>query len=312
MALETNAFTTYSAIGNVEDVSDIIYNISPHETPFLNMIDRATAIAVKHEWQTDELATPSDSNAHLEGAGFSATAITPTTRLDNICQISKKQPRVTGTQQAVKSYGRADEMDYQVSKRGKELKNDIESALLSNNAKVTGDATTARVSAGIEAFLETNVSRGAGGSSGGSGTAATDGTQRTFTEALMKGVLNDIWEAGGNPDNIFLGGYLKQIFSTFTGNATRFDKAEDKKVIASVDTYVSDFGDLKVIPARHVRKRNVLVLQKDMFAAAYLRPIHTEDIANTGDSMAKEIRAEYCLEVRNEKSSGIIADLSFT
>ena len=308
MALETNAFTSYTAVGNVEDVSDIIYNIAPHETPFLSMVERTTAVNKKHEWQKDDLAAPSSDNAHLEGDTYSAAAITPTVREYNVCQISKKQPRVTGTQQAIKHYGRADEMDYQVTKLGKELRNDIEAAVLSANAMVVGDATTAPKTAGVETWLETNVSRGAGGASGGSGAAITDGTQRTFTEALLKNVLQSCWQEGGNPDCVLLGGYLKQIFSTFTGNATPFAKAEDKKIVAAAEIYVGDFQELKVVPSRHVRSRSVLTLQKDMWAVAYLRPIHTEDLAVTGDSKAKEIRAEYSLEARNEASSGIIAD----
>lgn len=310
MPLEANAFTTYGAVGNVEDVADIIYNVDPHETPFLTMAERATATNVKHEWQTDGLDTPSDSNAHLEGDVTTADSLSPTTRVDNICQILKKSARVTGTQEAVKHYGRASELDYQVMKKGKALKNDIEMSALSNNAKNAGNTTTAREMGGVESWLETNVSRGAGGSSGGEGTAATDGDARTFTEALMKGVLQDCWENGGNPDVALLGGYLKQVFSTFTGNATRFDQSQDKKIIASIDTYVSDFGELKVVPSRHVRSRSVLLLQKDMWAVAYLRQIHTEQMAKTGDSTVKEIRAECTLEARNEKSSGIVADLT--
>lgn len=310
MTLETNAFTTYSAVGNAEDVSDIIYNVDPHETPFITMAEQVTATAVNHEWQTDTLDTPVDNNAHLEGDEYSAASTTATARKGNICQISKKKPRVTGTQRAVKSYGRADELDYQVMKKGKALKNDMEMSLLANNTKASGDATTARELGGAEAWLETNTNRGAGGADGGSGTAATDGTARTFTEALLKDVLQQCWTNGGNPDAMLLGGFNKQIFSTFTGNATRFDKSEDKKIYAGVEVYVSDFGQLEVIPCRHVRSRSALVLQKNMWAIAYLRPIHTIDIAKTGDSDAKELIAEYTLEARNEKSSGIIADLA--
>lgn len=310
MALETNAFSSYAAVGNKEDVADIIYNVDPHETPFLTMAEAGKAIAVKHEWQLDNLDTPSDSNAQLEGDTNTAQAVTPTVRKDNVCQILKKDARVTGTQEAVEHYGRSSEMDYQIVKRGKALKNDIEKSCLSNNAKVAGDATTARKLGGVEAWLETNVSRGVGGASGGSGLAATDGTQRTFTEAQMKTVLQAAWQNGGNPDIALVGGFNKQVFSTFTGNATRFDQSQSQKLIASIDTYVSDFGELKVVASRHCRPRSALFLQKDMWAVAYLRPIHTEELAKTGDSRVKVIRAECTLEARNEKASAIVADLS--
>lgn len=310
MTLQADAFTTYLAIGNAEDVSDIIYNVAPHETPFVTMAEVTTATAVNHEWQTDGLATPVDTNAHLEGDTYAAEAATATAREGNICQISKKSPRVTGTQRAVKSYGRADELDYQVMKRGKELKNDMEMSLLANNSKVAGNGTTARELGGLESWIETNSNRGAGGADGGNGVAATDGTQRSLTEALFKDVLQQCWDSGGNPDTALVGGFNKQIMSTFTGNATRFDKSEDKKIIASVEVYESDFGSLHIVPCRHVRSRSLLVLEKKMWAVAYLRPIHTIDIAKTGDSDAKDIIAEYTLEARNEKSSGGVFDLT--
>ena len=310
MALETNAFTTYSAIGNVEDVSDIIYNVDPTETPFVSMIDRVKAINTLHEWQTDVLDAASATNAQLQGDAYSAASTTATVRKSNNTQISNKQPRVTGTQRAVKHYGRGDELEYQLVKAGKALKNDIESTLLANNTKVTGNSTTAPECAGYESWVESNESRGSGGSSAGSGTAATDGTQRAFTEAQLKTVLQSCWDNGGNPDCIIVGGFNKQTISAFSGNATRFDKSEDKKLYASVDVYVSDFGDLNIVPCRHGRARSALVVQKEYWALAELRPIERVKVAKTGDSDAEVLQCEYTLEARNEKSSGIVADLN--
>jgi len=310
MVKETNAYDTYTSIGKVEDISDIISNVDPFETPFLSKISSVNTHNILHQWQTDALDTPSSTNAVLEGDAYTPDVLTATTMLSNTCQISTKSPRVTGSQLAVKSYGRGDELDYQVMKKGKALKTDIERTVLSNNAEVTGNATTARQLGAIESWYTSNVSRGAGGSSGGLGnTAATDGTQRAFTETLLKTVLQAIWTNGGNVDLCLLGGTAKQTFSTFTGNATRFDKAEDGKLNASVDVYVGDFGTFDVLPSRHCRARSVHLLQTDMWAMVYLRPMQTIEIATTGDSRSKLLLAEYTLESRNQKASGIIADL---
>lgn len=310
MALPTDTFTTYDSIGTREDLSDVIYNVDPTDTPFITSIPRTKATAALHEWQTDVLAPASDANAVLEGDDATTTAVTPTVRESNTCQISDKVPRVTGSQQAFVQAGRKDELAYQIVKMAKELRRDMESALLSNNAEVAGNATTARVLGGIEAWYETNESRGATGSSGGRGnTAATDGTQRAFTEPLLQDVIKQCWDSGGDPECIMVGSFNKQQLSTFTGNATRFKGAEDKTLVAAIEIYQSDFGDLEVIPNRFQRARSAHVLQKDMWATAYGRPVHISNLAKTGDSERRQIISEYTLEARNEKASGIVADL---
>ena len=311
MATPANTFTTYDAIGNREDLSDVIYNVDPYDTPFLTGVPRTKATAVLHEWQTDALAAASATNAVLEGDDATTTATIATTRLSNTCQISDKVPRVTGTQQAVVSAGRKDELAYQITKTALELRRDMESSLLANNAEVTGNTTTARELGGIEAWFETNVVRGAGGSSGGSGnTAATDGTQVAFTEANLKSVIKQCWDSGGDPDCTMVGSFNKQVASGFTGNATRFINAQDRELQATIDIYQSDFGNLEIIPNRFQRARSALVLQKDMWAVAYLRPVQISNLAKTGDSERRQILAEYTLESRNEKASGVVADLT--
>jgi hypothetical protein len=311
MALPTDTFTSYSAIGNREDLSDVIYNVDPTDTPFLTSIPRTKATAVLHEWQTDALAAASATNAVLEGDDATTDAVTATTRLSNTCQISDKVPRVTGTQQAVVAAGRKDELAYQIVKSAKELRRDMESSLLANNAEVTGDATTARELGGIGAWIDTNTSAGSGGSDGSVGnTARTDGTQRAFTETLLKTVLGLCWDNGGDPDCIMLGRFNKQAASGFTGNATRFKEAEDRALMASIDIYESDFGQLEIIPNRFQRARDGLVLQKDMWAVGYLRPVQIVNLAKTGDSERRQIIVEYTLESRNEKASGLVADLT--
>ena len=311
MTLATDAFTSYSSVGNREDLSDVIYNVSPTDTPFITGIPRVDAKAVLHEWQTDSLAAASASNFVLEGDETSTDATTATTRLSNTCCISEKVPRVTGTQLAVVAAGRKDELAYQVVKTTKELRRDMESILLANNAEVTGNATTSREPGGVPAWITTNTSNGTSGSDGSAGnTARTDGTQRAFTESLLKAVLASTWDAGGDPDCVMVGSFNKQAMSSFTGNATRMKGAEDKTLVAAIDIYSSDFGDIEVVPNRFMRARDALVLQKDMWAVAYLRPVSMGELSKTGDSERRLINAEYTLESRNEAGSGAVWDLT--
>lgn len=318
MALPADTFTTYSAIGNREDLSDVIYNIDPTDTPFMTAMDKAgAATAVNHEWQTQALAAASGSNAVLEGDDATTDAATPTVRLGNICQISDKVARVTGTQQAVDHAGRGDELDYQVALKGAELKRDMETILLSNQAKVTGDATTPRKTASVLSWIKTNTDKGSAGGAAdpsaadGTGTR-TDGTQRAFTEAQLKSVFQKIWNSGGKPDTVMTGGFNKQVFSTFTGRATPMEDTKAKKIVASVDAYESDFGKVKIVPNRFQRARDVLVLQMDMWGLAHLngRKMVSIPLAVTGDSVRKQVLSEYVLEARNEKASGGVFDLT--
>jgi Family of unknown function (DUF5309) len=310
MAIISNTFLTFSAIGNREDLAEAIYNISSTDTPFVTTIGKAEASAVLHEWQTDALAAAA-ANAQLEGDDHTSfAAVTPTARLSNRCQISAKDVIVSGTQNAVATGGRDQEMVYQLLKRGKELKRDMEFVLTNNQAPVTGNSTTARQLRPLCGWYATNVSRGAGGANGTTSAAATDGTQRPLTESLLKSVLQTCWSNGGDPDMVMVGPFNKTVISGFTGNATRMDKSEDKKLIASVDIYESDFGTLRIVPNRFQRERDAHVLTSDLWAVAYLRPFHTVDIAKTGDAEKGLVQAEYTLEARNEAGSGIIADLT--
>ena len=310
MALPTDTFATYAAIGRREDLSDVIYNVDPTDTPFLTSIPRTTAESTLHEWQTDALDAASAANAVLEGDDATTVAVTPTVRLSNTCQISDKVPRVTGTQQAVKSAGRRDELAYQIVKSTKALRRDMESSLLANSAEVAGDATNARVLGGIESWINTNGSVGAGAGALGSlgNTARTDGTNRALTETLLKVALKSAWDNGGDPDTIMAGSFNKQTISGFTGNASRVKTAEDKRLIATIDVYESDFGDLEIIPNRFQVAESTLILQTDMWAVGYLRPVSIVNLAKTGDSERRQIIVEYTLESRNEKASGAVFD----
>lgn len=298
----------------------IIYRIDPIETPFLSGIDREKASAVNHEWQTQGLA-PAATNTQVEGDDATADLLTPTKRIGNLCQISRKVPRVSGTQRAVEHAGRGDEMAYQEMLKGQELKRDQEFALVGRNvAKVAGNDTTptARVTASVLSWIKTNTNKATVGTPGVDPAAAdgsglrTDGTQRAFQEPQLKDVLQKIWIAGGKPDTIMVGGFNKQIFSTFTGRATPVENTSSKKIVASVTAYDSDFGMLSITPNRFSRARDCLVLQMDMWACAYLngRKMVSTPVAKTGDSDVKLILSEYCLVSRNEAASGLVADLT--
>src|SRR5882757_10495213 len=318
MALPTNTFATYEAIGNREDLSDVIYRIDPTDTPAMSCFEREKATAVNHEWQTQALAAVDTANAVLEGDDATTDNVTPTVRLGNVCQISDKVARVTGTQQSVEHAGRDDELAYQEMLKGLELKRDMESILCgTNQAKNAGNSSTARLTASVLSWIKSNTSKGVSG--GDPATAdglaiRTDGTQRAFTEANLKSVLQSIWNNGGKPDVVMAGGFNKQVFSTFTGRATPTEETKSKKIVASVDAYESDFGAIKVVPNRFQRPRDVLVLQSDMWAIAYMagRKMVSLPLAKTGDSDRRQLLSEYALESRNEKASGGVFDNTTT
>lgn len=315
MTTPTDTYQTYQSIGNAEDVDDLIYNIDPTETPLMSMIaGKGKAAAVYHEWQTQALAAVNASNQHIEGDVYTRVAATPTVRVGNRCQIFKIPFGVSGTQEAIRKYGRKSEIAYQTALKGKELKRDIESRLCSNNASVTGNASTARQLGGLESWFTSNVSRGSGGSNGGftssNTVAATDGTQRAFTEALLKSALKSAWDNGGQPDTALMGSFNKQAFSSFAGNATRFKEAEDRKLVASISVYESDFGKIKAVPSRFCRSRTVSLLQSDMVSVDYLRPIKVEPLAKIADSEDFEYVAELTLKVHNQAAHAVVADLT--
>ncbi len=224
-----------------------------------------------------------------------------------------KIPRVTGTQRVVDSAGRDDEMDYQVMLKGLELKRDVETSFLMNQAKVTGNATTPRKLASVLSWIKTNVSQAGTSPTAADGTdVRTDGTQRAFTEAQLKTVLAAAWNSGGRPDTIMSGSFNKQVFSTFVGRGTPTQDQASKKITAAADVYESDFGRLKTVPNRFMRSRDVLVLQMDMWASAALpgRNFITFPLAKTGDTDRKQILVEHTLVSRNEKASGGVFDLT--
>lgn len=312
MTQVTNVQVTFNTVGNREDLADIIYNVDPTDTPIVTAVGSTKSTAVLHEWQTDTLDAAVGTNQVQEGATVSATAFTATVRESNTCEIAQKAFAVSGTQLALRPAGRKDELAYQALKATKALRRDIEMSLFGVNTAETVNAnTTAHKAGAYETWITSNVSRAGDGSSGSRGnTAATDGTQRAFDESLMKQVLASCWGNGGDPDCVFLGSFNKQVYSGFAGNATRFKTAEDRTLVATIDVYQSDFGEVRVYPSRQSRSRSALVIQKDMVAVAWLRPVFQQEIAKTGDAEIRQVLGEYTLEMRNEKACGVVADLT--
>lgn len=318
MAVPTGTFQTHQAIGNREDLEDTIYMISPTETPFLTMCDRIDANSTLHEWQTDALAAANTANAAIEGDDAANGTSTPTVRLKNYCQISTKYAIVSGTQGAVRSAGRKNEMAYQLMKRSKELKRDMESIITGEHAATAGAAASARALAGLEAMISTNKTHlGASGTTPGfvSGivaTAPTDGTTAAFTVTFLKSVIRSCYTSGGNPAVVMVGPFNKQAVSGFAGIATLYREAtasaRGTRIIGAADVYVSDFGEHRVVPNRFQRDRTAFVLDMDYWSVAYLRRFQQNEIAKTGDAEKRQVVVEYTLVGRNEGASGKIAD----
>jgi len=311
MAIYADSYETFDSNDKREDLANVIYNISPTETPFMSSIGTSSASATKHEWQTDSLAAAA-TNVVMEGDDSPSRALTATSRLLNYTQISTKPVVVTGTQEVVNKAGVSSEMAYQIAKAGKELKRDMEFDLTGVNVATVGSSGTGRRLRGYEAWCNTNESHGSGGSTHSTTGAVTDGTQRVLTESLLKANMKLCFDQGGNPDLLLVGSFNKQKVSGFTGNSTRMDMAEDRSLVATIDVYVSDFGEVRVVADRILRSsgRTAHVVDTEMWSAAYLRPFGVQDLAKTGDAEKKQLLTEYTLVSKNEAASGKIADLT--
>jgi hypothetical protein len=324
MAVNANTNKSYDVKTIREDLQDAMISISPTETPFQSAIGRKSVTNTSFEWSEVDLAAPA-ANRVLEGeAAPGNDAPTNAVRLSNYTQISDKVVEVSDTNQKVNGVADAQTVAKQIAFKLKELKRDIEVMLLSNVAAVPGDATTARVTAGLPAFLRTNVDRGVGGASGTlSGTtsgyvnaAATDGTPRALTEAMLKSVIAQCWDNGAEPSIVLCGSAVKQkISATFTGSATKFKNVDDMKVVAAVDLYVSDFGELQIVPTRFletrtVAGRDVFVLDPNYARVAYLQTVQQKPLARTGHAERRLISTEYGLQIDSQKAHGVIADIN--
>lgn len=313
MTAPTGTYLSSAAVGNREDLTDTIYRISPTATPFINLAAKGKATNTTHEWQTQDLAAAA-TNKQAEGDNLTAKTVTATVRLHCYTQISAKAVVVSNTQQAMNPAGRKDELGYQLALAALEIKRDMEYGIMQGVASGGTTGSSPRQVNTLGVWISDNNDNGGGSFAAGSYTSAagtnnTDGTQRAFTEAQLKNVLQKCFTAGGEPDAILLPPAAKQTFSSFTGNATRFDKSEDAKLYASVDVYVSDFGELKAVPSRFQRARDVFILQSDKWALSYLRPFTTIELATTGDALQREIVVEYAIEARAPKANGAVYDI---
>lgn len=325
-----------------EDLTDIIYNISPTETPFHQNVGRADATADKHEWTIDSLATAADDNAHVDGDDFVAegqsggvgsgtdgVALTAGTRLGNYQQISRKDIVVSRRADVIRKAGRRSELNYQVAKAGRELKRDCEAAALANVAGTQGSETVAPRTAGVPAWIATNDDLGATGASGslssGVAQARTDGTLRALTEQDLLDVIANVYLGGGDPDMIMMYPTVKQKFSNFmfevatasSGPRVATQNQDHKSnprsgvtVVGAVDVYVSDFGVLDVVPNRFQRTRDVFVLESDMWAISFLDGYHIQTMGKTGDSRKRVLLVDWGVESRNEAASGLVTDVN--
>jgi len=310
-------FTAHTAIGQREDLTDIIYDISPTETPFMSSIGKTKATAVYHEWQTDSLAAATTANAAIEGADATSATLAPTVRLGNYTQIIQKTVQVSGTLDTVNKAGRKSEKAYQLAKASAELKRDLETILLANQGRSAGTSTIARKLGSILSWIKTNSDKASDGADPATigVSTRTDGTARTFTEALLKTVVSEVYVSGGSPKILMVGAAGKQKVSSFAGIAAQRYMAPGNTpttIIGAADVYMSDFGTMSVVPNRFMRTRDALVLDPEYAALAYLRPFQTNDLAKTGDSENTQLLAEVTLEVKNEAAHGIIADLDMS
>jgi hypothetical protein len=317
MAQPSNTFDSYDVKGIREDLENVIYDISPEETPFYSSLKKVKASNTYHEWQTDALRS-SAANAHIEGDDTTAEARTATVRLGNYTQIFKNAVVIPDTDEGLDKAGRAAEMAYQVLKIAKEQKLDIEKALFDNNAYVAGNATTARELAGVPAYLKTNVANVGSGGAAPTGsvpgaTARTDGTATVFTQADFDTVMQSIWEAGGKPDTVYLSAFQMNKALGFTGMNNQRSTigaavGGTNAVVNAVDVYVTPWGTVDFVPTRENRGRDVFIMQSDMFGVGVLRPTKNTELAKTGDSTKRQVLTELTLISKNEKASGAVYD----
>ncbi|NNM74756.1 SU10 major capsid protein [Enterovirga aerilata] len=307
-----NAYTTRDAKANREDLSDIIYNIDPFDTPFFTMAGRRNVRNVIFDWQTEKLPGVDIGNRRVEGFVLDRQPSTPTIRLSNTVQISERDATVSGTQEAVDAAGKGSEMAHQMALAGKALKRDMESIALGPQPRIDAtDDNTARQTRGLEHWIKTNVNAGAGYVPPDDAyDTIVDGTQRVFTEALFLDTLQMAYDNGAEPTEAFIGSWNKRVFTGFAGRNNSQVMVGKSEVVNSVDIYASDFGRIRTRPSRWHRQRTVLILDPNYVKIAFLRNFRTRDMAKIGDAETKMLLAEWGVEVGNEAAHAKIADLT--
>jgi hypothetical protein len=316
MAIVTNTFTRFDAIGVKEELSDAIYNISPTQTPFMQNAGVGKVANTLFEWQTDALASASSSNQQIEGDDVTSfDAVTPTVRLGNYTEIGRKTVVISETEEVVDKAGRKSEMSFQLAKKSKELKRDMETSLLSNKGANAGSTSVARKTASLLAFLKTNIDKAANGTAPVYTSIPTDvwtdGTATAWTETRLKNLVSQAWTQGAEPDTIMVGAFNKQATSQFSGIlelTSDQGKKGQARIVGAADTYVSDFGELSVVPNRFQRTSSAFILDWDFVEIDYLRPFKQEPLAKTGDAKKNMLIVEYGLRCKNEKALAVAVD----
>ena len=306
--------TVSNTSGLAEDFEDIIFDVSPTDTPMLTMAKRKTASARYHQWQTDSLAAATSNEAE-EGADATYGTAAQTTTLGNYCQISTKTVDISRTLDIVKKYGRKSEVAMQLMKRGKELKRDMEFTLCRNQASAS---TTARATAGWECMISANLVRSntaqttdysVRGFSAASWTAPEDGSSVTFVEADLTSALGLAWDDGGDPSVIMMSKLNKNRFNAFSGIATKYNEvkgATQAIVAGAADIYVSSYGNHSVKLNRYMRDNAVFCIDPEYISVAYLDGIKKTPMAKTGDSERYLLTVEYCLVADNQDAHASI------
>jgi len=316
MTIIANTFTSFDAKGIREELANVISNIAPEETPFTSNVGSENVSNTFFEWQVDDLAAV-DVTPVIDGddvASFDAT--TATVRVGNYTQIRRRTMIIADNLGFQDLAGRNDEVAFNLAKRGKEIKRDLETIYTGNTARSAGSASAGRVTAGLGAWIATNVNKAGDGTNptavDGSD-ARNDGTQRDFTEAMLKDVMQKAYTEGGNPSVLMVGPFNKTVVSGFAGIAAqRYQAPTDgpTTIIGAADVYLSDFGALTVVPNRFSRERDAWCLDTEYASIATLRPVQAVDLAKTGDAEKKMLICETGLKVSNEKAHGLIADLN--
>ena len=323
MAVVTNTFRTTGAVGNRQELSDVVSRITPEDTPIYSMIEKTTFKTTHPEWETDDLAAPA-SNIQVEGDDYTFASTSPAVRLGTYTQIMRKEGIISGTQDATDNAGSVEQVKYQKLKKGVELRKDVEYAIVDDNASV-GGAT--REFGSLPTWIETNEDRGSGGASGGysSGTgltvATTTGTQRAFTKTILDNVMEDGYSNGANFKHVFVSPYVKSVFVTFMSdtNVASFRYAassgKNNSIVANADVYEGPHGKVMVHPNRVMAgsaglARNAFLVDPEYVQFGWFRKIKEDkDVAKTGDAKKFVLLGEGALKVTNEKGLGVAADL---
>lgn len=321
MTIPTNTYTRVTANGNVrEDLIDKITMTNPEQTPVISASGTATAENTYHEWQRDALRAADKDNAALDGDDATASAKTPPSRVANTCQIFDDVIQVSGRAEKVKKAGMKSAMAYYKAKAYKEIQRDMEAAVVSKNLAVADNGTLAGKLAGLGRLIYTNATHGGLGAtpahtSGAATTALTAGTNRTFTEALLKAVVQSTYtSAGMAPPQVFMSPAHKTLFSAFTGiavNRVDLEKKSQARIVSGADVYVSDFGQLEIVPHYLMASADyVLGLNTEYIDVAYLRPFQSKALAKTGDSEREQVLVDATLRVTSEVAQFKIDNLT--